>query len=126
MKFRAWYKPYNRMIDWEKLKAILDGSCCRLFKDPYTITNFNEVDGNIFDNPDFIIMRKVILPSFNDKGDFYQDDICEIKGSRRYLKLPECDISTHDYDLSDKDVKNLQVIGNIHENPELLKLLGDS
>lgn len=112
IRFRAWDKKHNKMLDWEHYP---------LFSDQFRL---------ILDDPDYDIMQYTGLKDKNGK-EIYEGDV--FKDSDDEMVIVEYKIDVAGFDPfcdsfencghcgSGKCSENIEVLGNIYENPELLK-----
>ncbi len=124
IKFRAWDKYENCMYPWERLLSFrynerwfIDNTNkkyinCLFTDEALTIeqyTGLNDKNGNEIYEGDVIIDRRLsdratYLISYDNDRAFYRAN-----GTDKELNL-----TTHSFEW-----KNCEIIGNIHENPEL-------
>lgn len=133
IKFRAWIKPNyytngNYMLEWQKdIKGITPNG----IETPLTHTENGCFD--VYDNEDIILMQYTGLKDENGV-EIYEGDIVKEDGwDNLYLIVFEdCQfiakkIGNHNGDIFTKRDKDLDgvlfpiVVGNIYENPELIK-----
>ena len=106
-KFRAWDKEENRMIDDYEVLISSDGCAY-----------YNHYEGGLRDlGLDVEIMQSTGLKDKNGV-EIYENDIVKTFGANIYV--------VEFYDgkfnpISDLETSNWEAIGNIYENPELLK-----
>ncbi len=132
IKYRALYKPYNVMIPWAQIEAMIDGKQIIVQKKelwagkPNEQVEYESLRGNPFHHIDLIMLEYTGLKNKNGK-EIYDGDICKfVKGGAIF----KCIFNLGRFYLSDglcgfymKEDWNeeVEVIGNIYENPELLK-----
>ena len=134
IKFRAWYKgcqfplDLQNLEDYEKpqmiynVQKLYDGSGADL----NGILGGYSAFGSLVNNEDFVIQQFTGLTDKNDK-EIYEGDICNTRdgdlltcydyNSFIYMVL----FSEEHSGVNGYSQKELEVIGNIYENPELLK-----
>ena len=124
IKFRAWDVNGVEMVSWERLLRI----------------RYGKEGGNLFNDPDHKLMQYTGLKDKNDKK-IYEGDVCDFKRSDELcgeVDLPvgmsgeiKWDDSTDACFYIETNIdripyvklyyaENLEVIGNIYENKELL------
>lgn len=118
IKFRAWNKEYNRMLDWKYLMSIsYGGNKCT---DP-------EIDDSIFNDSDFILMQFTGLCDKNGK-EIYEGDIIKTEhgasgicvwGEEKAGFVFDCHEPNWSHPIYGMGGEK-EVIGNKYENPELL------
>ncbi len=127
IKFRAWDKKNNKMLDWEKEK--IDGSMSigRLFLYPndyelMQFTNSKDKDGKEMYEGN--IVKGVYIYS-NDSGLIAETGIfiavktlCGYDIRKKTLVWEDKEINNH---IIDREYNEPKIIGNIYENPELIK-----
>lgn len=109
IKFRAWYEPEHSMLDWGFLQ-----------------TELNHYDKPFEDTPDYKVMQYTGLTDKNGT-DIYEGDIInpnhEIK--TRHYRYKEVKWAESRYrigfNIGETNNNECEVIGNIYENPDLLK-----
>lgn len=131
IKFRAWDNKNNRMIQFEPLSGVWD---C----EANTVIEAQAIDDDQSLRPpgnDCVLMQYTGLKDKND-CEIYEGDIISHSGA--YSSTVTWTMSTGnydegwvgfnlspDYDYDGEEVlttlKTVEVIGNIHEHPELLK-----
>ena len=124
IKFRAWDKANKEMLDIEDL---LWDDCTREFL--IRTTKYSDY----FDTEDMILMQYTGLKDKNGK-EIYEGDIFKIKYnkkdfmvwveySEKYAQfITRCEENIlNDEPLGDLNEKHIEVIGNIYDNPELIK-----
>ena len=134
IKFRAWYKgcqfplDLQNLEDYEKpqmiynVQKLYDGSGADL----NGILGGYSAFGSLVNNEDFVIQQFTGLTDKNGK-EIYEGDICNTRdgdlltcydyNSFIYMVL----FSEEHSGVNGYSQKELEVIGNIYENPELLK-----
>jgi len=121
IKYRAWHKKLNKMLDWDELIAYGNSR--------FTITN----SINIFEDKDLEFMRLVDLKD-EDGGELYEEDIVyftNAQGLRNATVKIYYDTDFFKYCIGNKvieeDLYDITVparvtkVGNSYENPELEK-----
>ena len=125
IKFRAWdnrYKEYikNVMVDWCGKVYFDDGVATQddLDISVEQFTGLKDVNGkDIYDGD--------IVSVFNEDGNYYND---VIEWCIKY-NYPAFELKYHSHlyesnalsEIMNAGVENIKVIGNVHENPELLE-----
>lgn len=117
-KFRVWYKPYNGYVEKrDDLVLLSDGILC-------------EYDGIEIDSDNYIIEQCTGLKDKNGnliyEGDivlFYDDDYpWQVKWDKVFarwvLYSPLGSNEDGIEEITDTDAEYLEIIGNIHEQPE--------
>lgn len=135
-KFRAWHKP-TQLMDDVVLIDFYNEKIGILYADPFVQGesiqkyNFNEMelmqstglqDKNGKDIFEGDIVRWKDLESFDD---FPIDEVFKVEYSDEFMKWIACYKNNLQYksDLYDfTDNRDLEVVGNIYENPELLEV----
>lgn len=130
IKFRAWnydiLKGVWRMYEWDEVKS----NCMAFFTNPERFTFFKPI------KKPHVIMQFTGLTDKNGK-EIYEGDIVKhfdhdgiireiifMKGSSGYWTGDEFISYASNYHFEWKDLHksdNIEIIGNIHENPKLLK-----
>ena len=118
IKFRAWDNECNVIRDYDELKGLtldaLDASDFKLEQ----FTGLKDVNGkDIYDGD--------IVSVFNEDGNYYND---VIEWCIKY-NYPAFELKYHSHlyesnvlsEIMNAGVENIKVIGNVHENPELLE-----
>lgn len=130
IKFRAWDKDKNKMLYQENHTFIFRKESISI----YPSNEYDDYSGPEFID-EFIIMQYTNLKDKNDK-EIYEGDIVEINKDKTYIEFQEgaywfCynnkDRFTADWIRQQNgkleiETETFEVIGNIYENPELLKL----
>lgn len=119
IKFRCWDKENKEMLDVEYLHW---DDCTREFSIRTTMYS------DYFDTEDMILMQYVGLKDKNGK-EIYEGDIVKANWFDKTEVIGEIYFSMGCFILANSSVsdnqlfifKNLEVIGNIYENPELLE-----
>lgn len=107
IKFRAWAKNAERMVSWEKMKQ----ECNRL---------------SLIEDSNFIFMQYTDLKDKNGV-EIYEGDVCCVEGKKSEpnaykVWFHDGSFTFDDYTLiREYQSYSMEVIGNIYENPELLK-----
>ena len=126
MKLRAWIKELNRFADGCELCS--DGSWGYDYDDVSEELGPHNV-GSLPGDGDFL--NYCVGLTDVDGVKMYHKDICEFDNGDRFviekedwlefyaswIGEPECEDQTRDF----YRIRNAKVIGNIHENPELLE-----
>ncbi len=140
IKFRAWDKKLEKWVDGSKEGFNLFGECTligRILEDHYYTHNVFE---NLYN--DVEVVQYTGLKDKNGK-EVYEGDVLEyvgykcpacwrdidiianlyyeIKWNNEYAGFEGYDNKTKDTICSDEWVTSMKIIGNIYENPELLK-----
>lgn len=122
-KFRAWDKQENLLYDWKYLINCIQYGGNKI--------NGTDIDDCIFNDTDLILMQFTGLKDKNGK-DIYDGDIvkqlpgfgCEWEDRIGVVKYSGAsfwfDLGGQAFILDDHDC-DFEVIGNIYENPELMK-----
>ena len=124
IKCRAWDKRDNLMRNWNSLCAIRYGN--------NRITD-KSIDDNLFNDPDFEMMQFTGLKDSNNK-DIYEGDIVKaLSSDNKYLSIVRWDDGDGRWAFQSLLSKSMsycynltygcsrwEIVGNIHENPELL------
>lgn len=135
IKFRALYKPFNVMIEWRALTAMLNGqiigitekTLCR--EKPKEKVKVAYLTGNPFFCEDLLMLRYAGVLDKKLK-EIYEGDIVRNKGNYIYQVRYSVDKNEHwkGFYLSSEALlfgcwedNTKEVIGNIYENPELLE-----
>lgn len=121
LKIRAWHKPYKQMCNVSMLQFDYDGTICAavIIEKPFNDQRLAKID-------DLIIEQFTGLKDKNGteiyEGDILIDDTgepieyCVVRFSEGGF-IGECaGVSEPLFELT-----SLEVVGNIHENPELLE-----
>ena len=120
IKFRAWHNKGKAMIDWE------------MMMDPEYNENINRFLYDNFreDGLDVELMQYTGLKDKNDK-EIYESDVIKSERTKLYyvIKMDEaaarwvavCTDKEKDYCLGTHGWNEAEIIGNIYENPELIK-----
>ena len=124
LKIRAWHKPYKQMCNVSMLQFDYDGTICAavIIEKPFNDQRLAKID-------DLIIEQFTGLKDKNGteiyEGDILIDDTgepieyCVVRFSEGGF-IGECaGVSEPLFELT-----SLEVVGNIHENPELLEERG--
>lgn len=101
IKFRAWVKKGGAMADWETITK----ECDRF---------------SLLKDQNFIFMQYTGLKDKTGK-EIYEGDILDIKYN--YIGKVAVIFKRGEYNISRYNLDKCKVIGNIHENPELLEKL---
>lgn len=134
MKFKVWDKKYERMLTESECEGLAievnTGELCCSWVDSLYVDN---PDGayESRDSGEFIVLQYTGLKDKNGQ-EIYEGDIVTLSGSEPHvIKFQDggfgwdgmCDdfigFAGHTY--FDKIMKRCNIIGNIHENPELLE-----
>lgn len=120
IKFRAWNKIHNIMMKWENLRNQYNTLNCLTYEhlEVMQYTGLKDKNDKEIYEGDILVMSyetnilgtKTIRNKVEWKG--YSDG--------EYVDNVECWMCGN-YPVSDWNTKDLEVIGNIYENPELLK-----
>ena len=105
IKFRAWDKENKKIISWEDIKVYEDNS-------PYLSDYFN------FKNTPIILMQYTGLKDKNGK-EIYEGDIVYSTYYRHNIEIEDIFTMYKWFDYPESE--EFEIIGNIYENPELLK-----
>ena len=122
IKFRAWHKELGVMVDWRGMNKL---------NDLYDALDCNHYD---VDTATFVVLQYVGLHDKNGR-EIYEGDIVKETGSYQsgtyhweHIYVVEADAPNGGFNLRDVDgeyedlfYQVLEVIGNIYENPELIK-----
>lgn len=110
IKFRAWDKIEEVMLDWKSL----------------TDTFFAHKCDTIFNDKSIILMQYTGLKDKNDVEIFEEDIVeyyeCSIKEIEKveFLHGCFCPIGQSDW-IDNNKIHDMKIIGNIYENPELIR-----
>jgi hypothetical protein len=108
IKFRAWSKYDNSMVSWNQIQ----NNDFVAFCDPYYIlmqyTGLKDNDGKEIYEGDVVTWEDSLAEDYYGGPIVYPEEVVEFKGGSFY---PVCMMPETEF----------EVIGNIHENPELLK-----
>lgn len=140
IKFRAYSKSTNKILDWDFIKKV--GNLQKLLTlnhvEVMQFTGLKDKNGvEIYFDSDLVNMKFTInCDTFNDCSYINTNE----DGSKTYKKIvllpsvltirnptvgiefynKEFNIYTPAWSKYDEDINNLEIIGNIHQNPELL------
>ena len=120
IKFRAWFKAKQEIISWKQLSLE--------FKDGFTTIWIpkNKSIEDAYDLDDIELMQYTGLKDKNGK-EIYEGDILHLWGGEYCQGYYEFNQIFTVKDLSDSfylgECENIEVLGNIHDNPELLEVL---
>ena len=116
IKFRAWDKLNKEMFNVE----FIDFQKRRVYKDTVSYRKFNDIE----------LMEYSELKDLREK-EIYDGDILFESFEERYYKVVfkngsfraefEGDFEEYSFDLNDVVAQGCEVVGNIYENPELIK-----
>ena len=116
IKFRAWDKLNKEMFDVE----IINFQERRVYKDTVSYRKFEDIE----------LMQYTGLKDKNNK-EIYEGDVLFESFGERYYKVVfengsfraefEGDFEEYSFDLIDVVAQGCEVVGNIYENPELIK-----
>lgn len=119
IKFRAWDKINKDMFNVESINF----QERRVYKDTVSYRKFEDID----------LMQYTGLKDKNNK-EIYEGDILFESFGERYYKVVfengsfraefEGEFEEHSFDLIDVVAQGCKIVGNIYENPELLKVIG--
>ncbi|WP_347131318.1 YopX family protein [Lactiplantibacillus plantarum] len=128
IKFRAWIKTGNKTDDYVKPMTIQQMIHSK--KSTFSLSQLNDlVDFEQFTGLKDVNGKDIyegdIVSVFNEDGNYYND---VIEWCIKY-NYPAFDLKYHSYlyasnalsEIMNAGVENIKVIGNVHENPELLK-----
>ncbi|WP_335969228.1 YopX family protein [Fusobacterium polymorphum] len=118
IKFRAWDKLNKEMFDVE----IINFQERRVYKDTVSYRKFEDIE----------LMQYTGLKDKNNK-EIYEGDVLFESFGERYYKVVfengsfraefEGDFEEYSFDLIDVVAQGCKIVGNIYENPELLKVI---
>ena len=136
IKFRAWNKKNNKMYYFPEMGICSEYNLLSFIWDGDTGTNYGAIDWEI---ENYEVMQFTGLKDKNGEGqEMYQDDICK---ANYYCEIvfdnePHNLVGTIEWDdtfgmwmydyghgstpLTDENLRDIEIIGNIHQNPELL------
>lgn len=109
IKFRAWHKEIQKMMDWDELIAYANDS----------FWHVNTV--NFFADPELVIMQDTGLKDKNGK-EIHEGDILNTNKAITLVKFVQnvaC-FTGFQYVKQKYNQAQTEVIGNIFENPDLL------
>lgn len=125
IKFRAWHKKYKFMVRVTGINMI----CSNAISIQYPIVNIRTQSGQIwtaFENVE--LMQYTGLKDKNDveiyEGDIVicDDEICTIVWDEPYVTYAVSSKENGNDSLGNFEPKDLEVIGNIYQNKELLEV----
>jgi uncharacterized phage protein (TIGR01671 family) len=131
IKFRAWDKEYKKMMEWGKqLKGLSQNGI-------KTVMSYNSEDGwsDCYNLKDIELMQYTGLKDKNGK-EIYEGDIVKYFDNKEHIVVVENikelgtgmylkRVGSGYYTLNPSVIRDyeVEVIGNIYENPELLEVV---
>lgn len=110
IKFRAWLKKEKRMIEVAGVEFT-----------PRGITAWEKLDEEMVYLPDDVVVMQFTGLLDKNGREIYEGDICRISGHRRIVEWKMENNMTGFNVGGIADESHREFIGNIHENPELVK-----
>jgi len=119
-EFRAWHKEKKKMIFLEKPEDMIEFST-----DAWRMIRWDDNSGTLADNTNSILMQSVGRKDKNGKEIFEGDIVLfhTAKGGEVSFTVVWNDEGLNYNIWKPHGTESLKVIGNIYENPELLKLV---
>lgn len=126
LKFRAWDKTEKKMNILGEIGICQEYSCITFTNEEHRICDWPLGDNETLENQ--IIMQYINMKDKNDK-EIYEDDIAEMRHDKhvywrrvvRWESITDPELGGEIGRGFDTGFEASEVIGNIHQNPELLE-----